>query len=226
MSTLSRLLSAVVRLVGVVGGVCLVVCLIRLRRGRSCANAEFRGGYRRASPTARAWEMVSPVDKANNDVFAAFRSSADGSALAYSSFGGFAGSTTAAFYNSGYVATRTANGWVTTSETPATTAPNPSLATIAESMDFSDDLSTFFTTTAGPYNVNDQNVANDVYMRLPNGTVDWLSTPTPTCPTPSPATPGTRAVLRFEQGRYRVGGAARGRGRAGRVRCMSGAAER
>ena len=183
MSTLSRLLSVFVRLVGVVSGVCLVVCLIPAAAAAdSCANAEFRTGYSARLPDCRAWEMVSPVDKANNDVFAAFRSSADGSALAYSSFGGFAGSTTAAFYNSGYVATRTANGWVTTSETPATTAPNPSLATIAESMDFSDDLSTFFTTTAGPYNVNDQNVANDVYMRLPNGTVDWLSTPNPNVP--------------------------------------------
>jgi hypothetical protein len=179
-STLSRLLSVVVRLVGVVGGLCLVVCLIPAAAvADSCPNAEFRTGYSARLPDCRAWEMVSPVDKANNDVFAGFRSTADGSALAYSSFGGFAGSTTAGFYNSGYVARRTGTGWVTTSETPETTAPNPSLATIAEEMDFSDDLSTFFTTTTGPYNVNDLNNANDVYMRLPHGTVDWLSTTNP-----------------------------------------------
>ena len=171
------------RLAGVAGGLCLASCLLPAAAAADpCPNAQFRTGYSARLPDCRAWEMVSPVDKANNDVFAAFRSTPDGSALAYSSFGGFAGTTTASFYNSGYVAKRSASGWVTTSETPETTAPNPSLATIAESMDFSDDLSTFFTTTDGPYNVNDQNNAADVYMRQPNGTVDWLSTPNPNVP--------------------------------------------
>ena len=61
---------------------CLVVCLMPAAAAAdSCPNAEFRAGYSARLPDCRAWEMVSPVDKANNDVFAAFRSSEDGSAI-------------------------------------------------------------------------------------------------------------------------------------------------
>ena len=95
-------------------------------------------------------------------------------------------------------------------------------------MDFSDDLSTFFTTTDGPYNVNDQNNAADVYMRQPNATVE----PVLDLELRRARHPHRRLLVcgplgGLERGRDRVAGTARRPGaERDAIRRTSGAAER
>lgn len=75
-------------------------------------------------PDNRAWELVSPPQKLGSDVLHntfRIRAAADGSAIAFPSFGGFAGAE-AVPYATEYIAERTAaagtNGWATHPITP------------------------------------------------------------------------------------------------------------
>ncbi|HKF83360.1 MAG TPA: NHL repeat-containing protein [Solirubrobacterales bacterium] len=86
-----------------------------------CANDAFRTGMA-FLPDCRAYEMVSPPDKADGDIFAPVditgfetrleQSSLDGERLTYSSYRAFAGSKGSP-YISQYIASRTPGGWAT-----------------------------------------------------------------------------------------------------------------
>jgi hypothetical protein len=86
-----------------------------------CANDAFRLGVT-FLPDCRAYEMVSPPDKANGDIFAPIdvtgfetrleQSSLDGERLTYSTYRAFAGSKGSP-YISQYIAARTEEGWAT-----------------------------------------------------------------------------------------------------------------
>ncbi len=85
-----------------------------------CANESLRSPASIALPECRAYELVSPVDKANGDVLTLknisgfslklARVAPDGNSLAYSAFRAFPGSV-AAPYASEYLARRGAAGW-------------------------------------------------------------------------------------------------------------------
>jgi hypothetical protein len=85
-----------------------------------CPNQAFRTGASAFLADCRAYEMVSPVDKANGDTVALIditgyenrlnQSSADGEALTYSSYRAFGGSKGAS-YTTQYIARRGAGGW-------------------------------------------------------------------------------------------------------------------
>jgi hypothetical protein len=92
-------------------------------------------------PDGRAYEMVSPVDKAFSDVseldpitgvtLATAYSAVDGDRVVFGSQGAFAGAPAAAAALTGipYAAQRTSNGWTTTPVMPASTNPFASLST-------------------------------------------------------------------------------------------------
>ncbi|HEY5942029.1 MAG TPA: hypothetical protein VIT89_04120 [Solirubrobacterales bacterium] len=85
-----------------------------------CPNDAFRVGASALLPDCRAYEMVSPVDKANGDIAALIdltgfetrlnQSSLDGNKLTYSSYRAF-GDAKGASYTSQYLATRGPSGW-------------------------------------------------------------------------------------------------------------------
>jgi DNA-binding beta-propeller fold protein YncE len=86
----------------------------------ACPNDAFRIGASALLPDCRAYEMVSPVDKANGDIAALIdltgfetrldQSSVDGEALTYSSYRAF-GDAKGASYTSQYLASRGPSGW-------------------------------------------------------------------------------------------------------------------
>ncbi len=93
-----------------------------------CPNAAFRTGLSAFLPGCRAYEMVSPLDKDNGDVFALFNSLNDRAALDQSALSGerMTYSTYRAFgnaqgspYTSQYLASRTAAGWTNDAISPA-----------------------------------------------------------------------------------------------------------
>ncbi|HKF83362.1 MAG TPA: hypothetical protein VKB23_10435 [Solirubrobacterales bacterium] len=85
-----------------------------------CANGALRSGPSALLPDCRAYEMVSPVDKANGDIVALIdvtgyetrlnQSSLDGGRLTYSSYRAF-GDSGAAPYTSQYLGVRGPGGW-------------------------------------------------------------------------------------------------------------------
>jgi DNA-binding beta-propeller fold protein YncE len=85
-----------------------------------CPNDGFRTGASALLPDCRAYEMVSPVDKANGDIVALIdvtgyenrlnQSSTSGEALTHSTYRAF-GDTKGASYTSQYLARRGAGGW-------------------------------------------------------------------------------------------------------------------
>lgn len=123
-----------------------VTAIFGLVASPSCSNGQLRAEQLLAGglPDCRAYEMVSPVNKNDNDaVVPNFygRSAASGEAITYESRGSFEhpmGSP----YNSQYLSQRTDAGWVTKNISPPTT---PDVTTPIESqwmgMDFTDDLS-------------------------------------------------------------------------------------
>jgi DNA-binding beta-propeller fold protein YncE len=92
------------------------------------ANQAFRTAGSAFLPDCRAYEMVSPIDKANGDVIALGnvdsvptalnQSSLDGEKLTYSSYRAYADPQGAAFTNQ-YIATRSAGGWANEAITPS-----------------------------------------------------------------------------------------------------------
>ncbi len=92
-----------------------------------CANESLRSPASIALPECRAYELVSPVDKANGDVMPLKNISGwslklaqvapDGNSLAYSAFRAFPGSTTAP-YTSEYIARRGPTGWTSEALAP------------------------------------------------------------------------------------------------------------
>ncbi len=89
-----------------------------------CPNQPFRAGASALLADCRAYEMVSPVDKNNGDVFAARsftlpqQSTPGGEGLAYGAHNAFAGPQASALVNQ-YVARRKSGGW----QSHAITAP-------------------------------------------------------------------------------------------------------
>ena len=89
-----------------------------------CPNDPFRKGAAALLPDCRAFEMVSPVDKANGDIVALIdvtgyetrlnQSSVDGEAFTYSSYRAFGGAQGAS-YTTQYLARRGALGWTSES---------------------------------------------------------------------------------------------------------------
>jgi hypothetical protein len=90
----------------------------------TCANSAFRTGPGAALPDCRAYEMVSPLDKENGDIFTMFNSignpaahyqaATSGDRFTYSSYRAFANSESAP-YTSQYLAERSTGGWQSTS---------------------------------------------------------------------------------------------------------------
>jgi len=83
----------------------------------SCPNQLFRNGFSTTLPDCRAYEMVTPVDKAGQDVAlpghdSYIQATPAGDGITFNSEGSFAGQPTSLFANQ-YLARRSAEGWVT-----------------------------------------------------------------------------------------------------------------
>ena len=93
----------------------------------ACPNSAFRTGPAARLADCRAYEMVTPVDKNNTDIFGLFnlanqlvqhnQSATSGDSLTYTTSQGF-GNTEGAPYVSQYIADRTPSGWSNRSITP------------------------------------------------------------------------------------------------------------
>lgn len=105
------------RLLGVTA-MCWAICLVGAGApaalADSCPNAGLRAGASAGLPDCRAYEMVSPPDKNNNDIRLGTNAVAlDGNGLTYWSLGSFAGAPAAAGLDQ-YLSRRTRSGWSTT----------------------------------------------------------------------------------------------------------------
>ncbi len=114
-----------------------------------CPNQAFRSGASAFLPDCRAYEMVSPLDKANGDVAVLAgaeqvrpsrldQAATDGERLTYSSYRGFAGAASAP-WTSQYVASR-AGGWTNEAISPPQTGLEPLESGDSYFKAFSDDL--------------------------------------------------------------------------------------
>lgn len=70
-------------------------------------------------PTGRAFELATPRDKGDSDVIAFARAAGSGGAIAFQSFGSFAGSAAPSGNQNTYLTRRTPAGWQTVSLSPA-----------------------------------------------------------------------------------------------------------
>ena len=114
-----------------------------------CPNEAFRTGAGAALPECRAYEMVSPLDKANGDIFSlreltltdlgnarahVNQATPQGDALTYSSFRAF-GDAISAPYSSQYIASRhPEEGWSSHSLNPPREVPSLYVGAFAESL--------------------------------------------------------------------------------------------
>ena len=133
----------------VLAGALMCIAATGTAAADACPNAAFRSGPSERLPDCRAYEQVSPAEKAGLDAvtleppFPAQASACEGDepcAIAYMNIGGaFAGALGNSFPNA-YVARRSGNGWLTTAISPPTPqAPGSNHAKVAYA--FSDDLS-------------------------------------------------------------------------------------
>ncbi len=116
-------------------------------RGEGCVNEQLRGEqpFALGLPDCRAYEMVSPADKNDNNIAppegqSLARASVSGEAITYDSFGSFAEPLGARFY-SRYVSRRGAGGWSTQDITPPYSAFASNLYTPYEALVFTPELS-------------------------------------------------------------------------------------
>jgi hypothetical protein len=135
-----RVLSFVAALV-LSGGVS--VLSVGSAQAAGCANEQLRAEqpYGLELPDCRAYEMVSPLDKDDNNVLAdAVRASVSGEAVTYESKGGFS-EPLSAMYTDRYIARRGPNGWSTRNITPPYHTYTTSVATPFYELLFTPDLS-------------------------------------------------------------------------------------
>lgn len=124
----------------------------RLPAGEAtCPNAALRTGSAVRLADCRAYEMVTPVDKNNTDIYGledlsnnlaeTNQSAINGEALTYTTSQGF-GDAEGTPYMSQYIASRTGDSWVNHSITPpqGTSRLNPGKRITLEFQDFSPDL--------------------------------------------------------------------------------------
>ncbi len=125
----------------------------------SCPNQAFRTGASASLPDCRAYEMVSPVDKAGGDIKDALelnnfqtslnRSATDGSRFTFTSYRAF-GPAKSATYANQYLASRSADGWTTEPISPplgqSSSLHGANAVLQNESKQFSSDLCTSWLT--------------------------------------------------------------------------------
>ncbi len=85
----------------------------------SCANQQFRTGYSANLPDCRAYEQVSPVDKAGYPARSP-EAAPDGARIAFTSVGAFGGEPNEGTTGNEYLAARGSAGWSTTPVNPPT----------------------------------------------------------------------------------------------------------
>lgn len=123
----------------------------------------------------RVPELVSPSDKGGNDVYGVNRATPDGNAIAYTSFGGFAG-TPVNTLQTLYRSHRTATGWVTdASLSPINPSPAPFMNDATTAVDLNDDLTTAYYSVGGTkVDAQDLNDSSDV-AEVTGSRTTWLS---------------------------------------------------
>lgn len=141
-----------------------------------------------AAPAGRAYELVSPNDKSGGNVLwpndltlgtgldAVTAGAADGDTVMYASFQAFPGATSAIVHS--YRATRAATGWQTADISPEPTLDHPSVYTANSAIrDASADLAQGVLATRNSYDLDDPGELSDtdVYVRHPDGTLEWVS---------------------------------------------------
>lgn len=144
----------------------------------SCANAAYRTGGGAQLSDCRAYELVSPADKAGygvefvNSLLSSGAVVADGGdRVSYGTFTAFAGGDTQ--LPATYVAARGAAGWTNAQFTPKLASPRPFLPTYgAVGNDFTPDLGAGMMLTSEDFAFDDQNGSaspieppNDLYVK-------------------------------------------------------------
>jgi hypothetical protein len=159
----------------------------------SCPNAAVRTGASAALPQCRAYELVSPADKAGGIVgfpgagtwqtgpggqYAVNAARADGEVVTYWSFAAFANAVTG--MSSSYRSRRGAGGWTTTQWSPATRTKHPVISNgMTMVSGLSADFETGFSLTADDFDPLERrgDFVNDIYALRPDGSVTWESRP-------------------------------------------------
>jgi Tol biopolymer transport system component len=144
-------------------------------------------------PDGRAYELVSPADKLGYSTvwgrniggtpYSTFgistRASNDGEHMVYGGNTPFVGAPNGVNAQS-YLATRTANGWMSKAVTPELqgefqTSQHILFAPVSDSMALSQDFSIWAFTAFIPYSQDDQDFANDIYVRDADGSVTFVN---------------------------------------------------
>jgi hypothetical protein len=151
----------------------------------SCPNEALRAGLSTGLPDCRAYEQVSPAEKDGQEATPQgsprpVQAAPDGSALAYTNFGAFTGSSGSTALLDGHLSARGPSGWQTTELTPAKRAGSTSIVGYFAGYDFSEDLSRTIlkaplplpgtTATTGVMNL---------FLRGFDGTYTWINAQKP-----------------------------------------------